>query len=108
MSLQSLVLTIISDITDPATRMDISSTIFFLRDLYFSGRISQEELRKELTSVVDTVFKAVHPEWLPDERKAKVKEIVDQLVRAITLSAVKTHLFSKFSGQPREELGQPF
>lgn len=96
MSLQALVLSLIGGIDDPAIRMDVSSTIYFLRDLYIDGKISEEDLRRELRSIIDTVLDATHPELLPEEKEKKVSELVDQLMRAIRLSTLRIRTLSRY------------
>jgi len=102
-SLQAIVLSLISDIDDPAVRMDISSTIYFLRDVYLDGKLGEEELRKELREIVNTVLSATHPELLPEERKKRVDDLVNQLMRAIKLSTLRIRALSRFRSRYRPE-----
>jgi hypothetical protein len=44
MSVANLITTLISGIRDPATRMDVASTINYLLDLYSSRMITDEEV----------------------------------------------------------------
>ncbi len=103
MSLQAIVLSLISDIDDPAVRMDISSTIYFLRDVYLDGKISDEGLEKELREIVNTVLSATHPELLPEERKKRADDFVKQLMRAIKLSTLRMRALSRFRSRYRPE-----
>jgi len=100
MSLQAIVLSLISDIDDPAVRTDVASTIFFLRDVYMSGGIKDEDLRLELANIVSTVLDATHPELLPDEKQKKVETFVNQLMRAIKMSTLKTRLMGRYRPPP--------
>jgi len=95
MSLQSLILSLISDIDDPAVRMDVASTIVFLKDLYLSGAMGAEQLKSELKEVALTVIDALHPELLPEEREKKAEEMASQMARAIKLETLRARAFSK-------------
>jgi len=94
-SLQAIVLSLISDIDDPAVRADVASTIYFLSDVYRSGALNDEGLRNELREVVNAVISATHPELLPEERQKKVEEFVNQLMRAIKLGALRARVLQR-------------
>lgn len=96
MSLQPIILSLISDIDDPAVRTDIASTIVFLKDVYLSGKISKEKLAQELRDVVRNVLEVTHPELLPEELEKKTKEYVGQLIRAIAMETLRTRILSKY------------
>jgi len=100
MSLQSVVLSLISDIPDPGIRHDVASTVYFLRDVYINGKISLEDLKRELTDIVNTVLDVTHPELLPEEKKKKVDMLVDQLLRAIKMDTLRIRMLRKFSQSP--------
>ena len=103
MSLQSVILSLLSGIPDTAVRTDIASTIYFLRDAFLSGRISLDTLKSELTSIVSTILDITHPELLPDEKKKKVSMLVDQLVKAIQMDTLRLRTLSRFSQFGRSE-----
>lgn len=96
MSLQAIILSLIAEIGDAALRTDIASTIIFLRDLYLRGQIGREDLAEELRGVVRTVLEATQPALLPEELEERTREIVDQLLRAISLDAMRARLMSKY------------
>lgn len=102
MSLQAIVLSLIDGINDPAVRSDIASTIYFLRDLYLSGRINPEELKAELVNVVSTVIDVTQPDLLPEEKEKKVNMLVDQLYKAIRLETMKGRLTTRYRMSPME------
>ena len=100
MSLSSMIVSLLSDVTDPAVRSDISTTIFFLRGLYLSGKISEGELRSEIKNVVKTVLEFTHPEMLPDEIEKRSDELTGQIVRVIKLEALRSRTILRHSLSP--------
>ena len=95
MSLQALILSLLEDIPDAAARTDIATSIFYLRDLYVNGQIKEADLRNDLAEVVSTVLSLTHPELLPEELKAKTKELVEQLMRAIKAETIRARLMRR-------------
>jgi len=102
MSLQAVVLSLLDGIVDPSIRSDIATTIYFLRDVFLSGKIKPNELKSELVDIVSTVVDITHPDLLPDEKKKKVDMIVDQLYRAIRMSTLKMRMMGKYRISPVE------
>ena len=100
MSLQAIVLSLLDGITDPSVRSDIATTIYFLRDVYISGKIKPEELKMELVNIVSTVLDVTHPDLLPDEKKKKADMIADQLYKAIRMSTLKMRMMGKYRMPP--------
>ena len=99
MSLQALVLSLVSGIDDPKVRMDICSTIYFLRDLYLEGKITEGQLRKDLMDIVTTIISAKHPELLPDEVKKKAERVVADIIRSYKLSTLRVSVIKRYSTQ---------
>lgn len=100
MSLQSKVLTLLADITDPAVRMDIASTIYFMFDLYSSGSIKESDVKQTLTNIITDVLGALHPEWTDEELKAKVKDMVNEFIRVFKLETVRRRTMATLRGFP--------
>lgn len=100
MSLQSKVLSLITDITDPAIRMDIASTIYFMFDLYSSGSVKESDVKMALTNIITDVLGALHPEWTDEELKAKVKDMVNDFLRIFKLESVRRRTFASLRGIP--------
>jgi len=96
MSLQAIILSLLDGISDPLIRSDIASTIYFLRDMYISGRISNDELKAELTNIVNEILDATQPDLLPDEKKKKVDMLANQLFRAIKMETLRRRMYTKY------------
>ncbi len=108
MSFQALVLSLLGSIDDPAVRGDIATTLVFLADLYNSGRLSDSDLRRELTEVVDTVLAYVQPELLPPQRKEKTQMLVDQLMRAVKVRGLQRRSLTRLATVARAPSEEEF
>ena len=92
MSLRDLTLSLLSGIKDPRVRIDVSTTIYYLRDVYSTGRVSEEEIRESLYEVIETIIKVKEPDLLPEERKKKVERLVEQFMDAIKLETSRIRI----------------
>jgi len=100
-SLQSLILSLISEIKDPAIRNDIASTIYFIRDLYMDNKINDEQLQSDLTEIIDTVVSAVYPDLIGEAKLKKVEELTQQFMRAIKLETLRARQLRRQFGRLR-------
>jgi len=90
--LPTLILSLIRKIPDPSVRTDIASTINFLKDLYESGHISEEQLRSDLREVIETVLEYIRPDLTREEIENEASKKVEEFVRAIKLGALKSRM----------------
>jgi len=95
MSLQALVLSLIDGITDPALRAEISSTIFFLAEVFESGKVSEKEIYNDLREIVSTVLDITQPDLFGEEKRKRVEELAKQLMTAIKARTLRTRLFRR-------------
>jgi len=92
MSFRDLVLSLVADITDPAIRMDVSATLYYLRDVYLSGRVKEDEILESIIEVVDTVLSVKLRGLTKEERLERVREIADELFKALKLETMRLRL----------------
>jgi len=92
MSFRDLVLSLVADITDPAIRMDVSATLYYLRDVYLSGRVKEDEILESITEVVDTVLSVKLRGLTKEERLERVREVADELFKALKLETMRLRL----------------
>jgi len=92
MSFRDLVLSLVADITDPAVRMDVSATLYYLRDVYLSGRVKEDEILESIIEVVDTVLSVKLRGLTKEERLERVREIADELFKALKLETMRLRL----------------
>ena len=96
MSLQAKILNLLSGISDPGIRMEISKTIFYLYNVYVSGSVPEEEIRNDLREICTLVISEKEPTLSPDELKKKVDKMVDDLIRAFKLESMTRRTMLKF------------
>lgn len=96
MSLQAKILNLLSGISDPGIRMEISKTIFYLYNVYVSGGAPEEEIRNDLREICTLVISEKEPMLSPDELKKKVDKMVDELIRAFKLESMTRRTMLKF------------
>ena len=92
MSFRDLVLSLVSDITDPAIRMDVSATLYYLRDVYLSGRVRENEILESIIEIVDTVLSVKMPGLSKEERLEKAREMAEELFKALKLETMRLRL----------------
>lgn len=96
-SIQRVILNLISGIEDPSIRMEVGKTITYLYSVYESGEVRDDEIRRSLEDVVDTIVRAKHPELEKDERRAMVRRMVDEIMQAFRLQSI----FRRTAGRRR-------
>jgi len=96
MALEDLITSLISDIRDPAVRMDIAATITLLRDAYLAGTATEVEVRDSLVEVIETVLEVKEPLLSTEERRERAKELAEQYMRAIKLSTMRLRMMREY------------
>ena len=94
MSLQAKILSLIADITDPAMRIDIASTINYIFSLYTTGHFKDDEIRNALRDIIRDVIAIVHPELTDEEIRKKTKDLVEDFMRAFRVESARRRLFA--------------
>lgn len=88
-------------IDDPRVRMDVMSTVNFLADLYFSGRIKEDQLRDDLFEVASTVISMTRPELTEDDVRRRANVVVEELVQTLKVDGLMRRTLSRFMGMLR-------
>lgn len=103
MSLQAKVLNLLSGITDPMIRMDVSSTIYYLMDVYASGSASEEEVRRSLFEICLDVIRFTRPDLVEEEAREQANKFVDELIAAFRIETLRRRVATSFRsrGLPR-------
>ncbi|MEM2196419.1 MAG: hypothetical protein QXH10_09270 [Ignisphaera sp.] len=94
MSLSMLIKNLIAPITDPATRIDIATTINYLFSVYLEGADSEDRIRAGLYEVCETVLRATHTDLTEAELKDAVEKIVNDFMKAFKLEALRHRVLS--------------
>ena len=96
MSLQAKVVSLLSGIADPATRIDIASTIHYLFELYVTGGAREEDIRRSLVEICIDVLTYSRPELTFPERKEKAEQLADEFIRAFRIESLHRRMVSRF------------
>jgi len=99
MSLQAKILSLISGITDTVVRVDVASTINYLYEVYASGRVKGEEVRRELFAVCSDVVSGVHPELSEEEVRRIANGMADEFMRIFRVESLRRRIMARFRGR---------
>jgi len=78
---QAKVLKVLEGITDPELRSNVSSTVFFLLDVYATGKVEEAEVKRDLTDIFKDVIAYKHPEMPPPQVLEEARKIAEDLLR---------------------------
>ena len=81
MTWQSVILSLLSGITDPAERLDVARTVLLLLQAYDDGRISYDELRAELVGLFKDVIAAKNPDMSEEEVMDRAVNMAEEVIR---------------------------
>jgi len=96
MSVQQVILNLISGISDPADRMEIARTINMIYQAFISGRANEDEVRRDLLDIVKTVLKYKDPFLPKEEIDKRANEIVNNLMLSFKLRKFGRSGFKKY------------
>jgi len=91
-----MILDLLKGIDDPEDRIRIAAAINMLRDMYANGSIGYDELKRELTDIVASIYTWRHPELTYSEILEKSKSTVEEIAKAIVISTLSTRVRSTF------------
>jgi len=95
MSYQSIVLDLLSGIDDPALRMNISQTLYYLKGVFSTGRVPEDQIRDDIYDVVKTVLEFKNPFSSPDEIDKEAKQVVEKIMLAIKLETAPSRFMER-------------
>ena len=103
MSVRAKILNLLSGITDPAIRIDVSSTIFYLMDIYASGSAKEEEIKRALFEICFDVIRATRPDLIEEEARQEAQKQADELMSAFRMETLRRRVSASFRarGLPR-------
>lgn len=103
MSVRAKVLNLLSGITDPAIRIDVSSTIFYLMDVYASGSAKEAEIKQSLFEICFDVIRATRPDLIEEEAREEAQKMADELMSAFKMETLRRRVSASFRarGLPR-------
>jgi hypothetical protein len=95
-SVSNLIASLVSNLPDPALRMDVASTIKYLFDIYSSGRVKDEEIKQSLYEVCREVISATSVNLLPEEIQKLANEKAEEFLKAFRLESISRRVSAKF------------
>lgn len=96
MSLRQKVREIIDQLAVAEVRLDVAQTLFFLFDVYASGRVSEEEIKRDLFDVALTVVNIAKPDLSLEEKREEAGRLAEELMLAFKREGIRRRLLSKY------------
>jgi len=119
MSLQAKILSLLSGVVGADNRLGVASTIIYLCNLYFDGKIDDETFKRELRNIAlcnlyfdgkidDETFKrelrniafdvitATHPELLEEEAREEANRLADEIYKSARLEGLRRRILSTY------------
>ena len=96
MSVALKVKALIAALPDPASAMNVASTINFLFNLFSNGKINEEDLRRDLRDICSTVMNITNPDLSEEEIRKRVEVVVDELVEAMKVESLSRRVMARF------------
>jgi len=96
MSYRELVMSLIADITDSAIRLDIANTLYYLKAVYISGRVREDEVKNAIAEVISDVLAYKEPELMGEQKRIRVEQLVGQFMDMMRLETLTMRLFRRF------------
>jgi len=100
MSLNNLILSLISGIADPSERTNIAMTIKYLYDVYSSGKVQDKEIEESLYEVCRDVISATNPNLLPEEVDNLAKTKAEEFLKAFRIEGLQRRTLARFRSMP--------
>jgi len=94
-SLQAKILSILSGIDEASIRIEISKTIFYLFEIYRSGRASDEDILQDLFEVSKTIVTLKGLAVTPEEIQQKGMELAKDLLNTFKVNCLYRRVASK-------------
>jgi hypothetical protein len=76
-----VLLELMEGVEDTAFRMDKLSSAMFLRQVWETGRVTDEEIRAELISLIMEILQATRTDMTPDEMLEEAEKRADEIMR---------------------------
>jgi len=88
--------TLMAALPDPASAMNVASTINFLFNLFSNGKINEEDLRRDLRDICRTVLNITNPDLTEEDVRKRVEVVVDELVESMKIESLSRRVMARF------------
>lgn len=102
MSLSNLIVNLLSGVGDPKIRSEVSSSIWYLYEVYARGRASDEEIKNDLFEICSLVLSLTRTDLIEEELRKEAWRLADELLRAFKIESLRRRLMLKFAPRPSE------
>jgi len=103
-SLQASILELIEGITDASIRVSIITTIFAMADAHRRGRMTEEELKRDLTNFCFEILDFKNPFKDAEELRREAERWAERLLRLIKLEATRIRYLTRLSSSREWEV----
>jgi len=103
-SLQASILELIGGITDASIRTSIVTAISAMADAYRRGRITEEELRRDLANLCFDVLDFKNPFKDAEELRKEAERWAERLLRLIKLESMRMRYLTRLSSSREWEV----
>ena len=97
MSFSTLVLDLLTDIDDPAVRMEVSQTLHFLKGVFATGRVHEDQIRDDIYEIVLSVLSLKMVGASREEIEKKAREYVEKFMQAMRLETASSRIMARRS-----------
>jgi len=95
-SLARKVEALVAGIVDPRVRVDVMSTVNFLYSLFVRGKVSEEEVFRDLVDVCSTVIRLSEPGLAEEEVRDRASSIADGLLTAMKVEGLSRRALYRY------------
>ena len=96
-SIQSVVMSLLSGVDDPEIRMEVMRTIYFLFQVYKTGRVADEAILNDLFDICYRVIRAKHPDLTKEEATERARRMAEELLESFRLQTMFSRTTARFS-----------
>jgi len=87
-------------IGDPKQKFEVMRTLTFLKDVYASGKIRDDQLLSDVREVCELVIALAAPDLTEDEVRQKAAIVAEEIVKSIKLESIFRRAFTRVRSAP--------
>jgi len=87
-------------IDDPKLRFEVMKTLSFLKDVYASGKMRDEQLISDVKEVCEMAIALAAPDLAEDEIREKAAAVAEEIVKSIKLECLFRRTLTRLRPTP--------
>ena len=95
MSYHAVIMDLLSGIDDPGVRMEVTNSLYFLKNVFSTGKVPEDQIRDDIYDIVVDVLRLKMPMATEEEIDRTAKEYVEKIMQAIRLETLSTRLLQR-------------